>query len=111
MHRCDVEVVVPARNEELLLPIALRSIRSAIRAVDRLSHSGRAVIPGGCFPAAMLETTAVRVRLTVVADRCTDRTVDIARNWADRVLEVDSGSPGIARTRLSAGWCFTAATG
>lgn len=111
MHRCDVEVVVPARNEELLLPIALRSIRSAIRAVDRLSHSGRAVIPGGCFPAAMLETTAVRVRLTVVADRCTDRTVDIARNWADRVLEVDSGSPGIARARLSAGWCFTVATG
>jgi len=62
----DFSVVVPAHNEELLLPDALESIGIAARAV-----SGR-------------------VEIIVVANRCTDETAAIAGSAGAVVVEDDS---------------------
>ncbi|MEH0109666.1 glycosyltransferase [Tersicoccus sp. MR15.9] len=75
-----VHVVVPARNEELLLPGALAALR---RAVDRLA----------------LTHPAVDVDVTVVLDACTDATPEVvaAAPWV-RALTVSSGTVGAARS-------------
>ncbi|BEP15210.1 glycosyltransferase family 2 protein [Acidothermaceae bacterium B102] len=71
-----IGVVVPARNEEALLPACLASLQTAA------SHPGL----GG-----------VRVRLLVVLDGCTDGSADVASAAGVRILVVDAGNVGIAR--------------
>lgn len=94
-----VDVVIPARNEDALLPEALQSVRAAIAAAEcelrgDLPNVLRAAT---CYPGVYLARGQLDITVTVVADRCTDRTVEVARRWADRILEVDAGSPGQAR--------------
>ena len=77
----EVVVVIPARNEEELLP----------RCLDALS-------------AAIAEVQAVRiprppvVSVVIVLDRCTDQTARIAAGWPDFArLHIDTGIVGTAR--------------
>ncbi len=67
-------VVVPAHNEQELLPACLASLRRAA-----------AGLPGP------------RVRLVVVADACTDQTAEAARRGGAAVLTVSARSVGAAR--------------
>jgi glycosyltransferase involved in cell wall biosynthesis len=69
-----VGVVVPAHNEQDLLPSCLASLRRAARA-----------LPG------------TPVRLVVVADACRDRTAEVARRGGAVVVTVGAGSVGRAR--------------
>jgi glycosyltransferase involved in cell wall biosynthesis len=71
-----VGVVVPARDEQDLLPHALSALERAASAVRR-----RGVV----------------VHLLVVADSCTDATADVARAAGVAVLEVSAGAVGPAR--------------
>jgi glycosyltransferase involved in cell wall biosynthesis len=66
-------VVVPAHNEEALLPACLRALRRAARLVS------------------------VPVRVLVAADACTDRTVAVARACGARVIHIRALSVGAAR--------------
>jgi hypothetical protein len=79
-------VVVPARNEETLLPACLSALRRAARQVS------------------------IPVRVLVAADSCTDRTAEVARAYGARVIRVRARSVGAARAagmtellRLTAG--------
>jgi glycosyltransferase involved in cell wall biosynthesis len=79
-------VVVPAHNEETLLPACLNALRRAARQVS------------------------VPVHVLVAADSCTDRTVAVARAYGARVIRIGARSVGAARAagmsellRLSAG--------
>jgi glycosyltransferase involved in cell wall biosynthesis len=74
-----VGVVVPARNEEALLPDCLDALGGAIEEV--------------------VSEGAVDVMVVVVLDRCTDRSAEIvaARPWATPVV-VDAGNVGLARS-------------
>ncbi|MET0952444.1 MAG: glycosyltransferase [Aeromicrobium sp.] len=77
MLRTDLPVlavVVPARDEQRLLPACLAALHAAIRHV------------GG-----------VEVDLTVVADACSDRTAEIAARAGAHVLETDGANVGAAR--------------
>ncbi|WP_228479410.1 glycosyltransferase [Microbacterium atlanticum] len=69
-------VVVPVRNEELLLSASLSALAAA---VDRATAAGIA--------------TAVRV----VLDRCTDASADIAARFPFRTLTTAAGRVGAAR--------------
>ncbi|GAA2181981.1 glycosyltransferase [Leucobacter tardus] len=95
-----VDIVIPARNEQDLLPRALTSVRRSTAAASeylrRPTAAGRtpSCVSGLVFAAGVLDA-----RVTVVADRCTDDTVLIARRLADRVLLVDAESVGDARDR------------
>lgn len=91
-----VDVVIPARNEEALLPATLRSVRKAISTAGGLLRRGGHVTTS-CHPTISLRPGSLDATVTVVADRCTDRTVGVARRDADRVVELDTGSPGAAR--------------
>ena len=71
-----VGIVVPARNEQDLLPAALRALDRAVQPVRR-----RGVV----------------VELLVVADSCTDATSTVARSGSADVLEVSVGAVGPAR--------------
>ncbi|MET9256507.1 glycosyltransferase [Streptomyces sp. NPDC003717] len=71
-----VAVVVPAHDEEALLPHALAAIAAAAR------HPGLA---------------GVRVETVVVADACRDRTAAVARAAGARVVTTDRRNPGAAR--------------
>lgn len=71
-------VLIPARNEEALLPRCLRSVQRARRALP----------------------ADVTTDLIVVADSCTDRTGEIARELLGRsgsVVSIDAGRVGVAR--------------
>ena len=79
-------VVVPAHNEETLLPACLSALRRAARQVS------------------------VPVHLLVAADSCTDRTAEVARAYGARVIRIRARSVGAARAagmtellRLTAG--------
>lgn len=72
-----IAVVIPARDEEELLP---RCLASVLAAADRSRRQ-----PG------------VVIDVIVVADRCTDRTAEIARAAKVVVLETDEASVGAAR--------------
>ena len=75
-----IGVVVPARNEERRLPRCLAAIATAATAL----RVGEAETP--------------RLRVVVVADRCTDATLDIASGWPGvEVLVSDAGRVGSAR--------------
>jgi glycosyltransferase involved in cell wall biosynthesis len=67
-------VVVPAHNEEALLPGCLAALRAAVLAV--------APMP---------------VRICVVADACFDRTAEIAREFGAHVVSVAERNVGAAR--------------
>lgn len=102
MHTQHVQVVIPARDEEELLPAALRAVRASLRhAESALAGNGfphslgcgcRPPVSGGWSPRRL------EARLTVVADLCTDRTVEVAVKLADHVIESSSGSAGAARS-------------
>jgi cellulose synthase/poly-beta-1,6-N-acetylglucosamine synthase-like glycosyltransferase len=66
-------VVIPACNEEILLPGCLDAVRAAAGA------------------------TEVPVRVVVVLDRCTDRTADICYRFGVESVSVDARCVGIAR--------------
>jgi glycosyltransferase involved in cell wall biosynthesis len=69
-----VGVIVPAHNEQELLPSCLASVRRAARAVRR-----------------------VPVHLVVVADACRDRTAQAARRGGASVVTISAGNAGAAR--------------
>jgi len=69
-----VGVVVPAHNEEDLLPACLASLRRAARELPRTP-----------------------VRLVVVADACQDRTAQVARRGGAAVVSIRARSVGPAR--------------
>ena len=66
-------VVIPAHNEQDLLPSCLAAVRRAARRV------------------------AVPVHLVVVADACTDLTARLARDHGATVIAVDARNVGAAR--------------
>jgi glycosyltransferase involved in cell wall biosynthesis len=68
-----VGVVIPARNEEDLLPSCLAAVRQA---------AGQLTVP---------------VHTVVVADACTDRTAAWARGRGASVVEIGARSVGAAR--------------
>lgn len=72
-----IAVVIPARDEEALLPRCLASVTVAAARARR--------------------RTGVTVEVIVVADRCTDATVQAAQHGGARALEVDHGAVGAAR--------------
>ena len=74
-----VSVIVPAHNEQDLLPGCLAALRRAARA-----------LPG------------IPVHLVVVADACRDRTMQAARRGGASVVTINAGSVGAAR---AAGAC------
>ncbi len=85
-----VGVVIPARNEQRLLPRCLTAAATAIRSVEQSGDS-------------------VRIRLIVVVDASHDRTLQIARTWPGvETVVSDSGLVGAARRRgvdhLLASW-------
>ncbi len=69
-----VGVVIPAHNEEDLLPSCLAAVRKAARGVD-----------------------GPVVHLVVVADACTDRTAEQARRGGAVVPEIQARCVGVAR--------------
>jgi glycosyltransferase involved in cell wall biosynthesis len=69
-----IGVVVPAHNEQDLLPACLASLRRAARALH-----------------------GTQVHLVVVADACRDRTVQVARRGGAAVVTVGARSVGAAR--------------
>lgn len=69
-----VGVIVPAHNEQELLPACLVSLRDAARAL-----------------------CGTPVRLVVVADACRDRTVQAARRGGASVVTISARSVGVAR--------------
>lgn len=68
----SIDVLVTAHNEEKQIAATLSSIRTAIE----------------CLHAE--QGTEVQVRIIVGADACSDRTVEIARKYADEVREYPS---------------------
>lgn len=81
-------VVIPARNEELLLPAALSSVRAAVRA---LGQAGQ-----------------VRAAVTVVLDSCSDGSAEVVaglqRRWAPELdLRMVAGSFGTVGAARAAG--------
>ena len=76
-----VTVVVPVRNEEVLLPRALAALAVAIDALI--------VVPQSDRPA---------VSVLLVLDRCTDYSARVAAHWPDfDRVEIDAGAVGVAR--------------
>ncbi|WNI19029.1 glycosyltransferase [Actinacidiphila sp. ITFR-21] len=92
-----VAVVIPAHNEEALLPAALDGVALAARHPD---------------------LAGVRVLTVVVADSCRDRTADVAGRAGALVVAADCRNPGRARAagteralrELGAGGTWIAAT-
>lgn len=74
----SMAVVIPARDEEILLAACLRSVEAAMDMVDLIS-----------------------VAVVVVLDRCVDGSAEVARAWADRiplfVVEGEFAGVGAAR--------------
>lgn len=70
----SVSVVIPARNEETLLPAALAAVDAARR-----------------------QSPDLAVDVIVVADACSDRTAQVAVSFGAHVLEIAAGNVGAAR--------------
>ena len=69
-----VGVVIPAHNEEDLLPSCLAAVRRAARVL-----------------------TSASIHLVVVADACDDGTAELARDGAAEVVEIRARNVGVAR--------------
>src|ERR1700761_6817020 len=78
-----VGVVVPAHDEEELLPNCLAGLNQAVATV-------------------MAERPGLRVRIVVAADACTDDTAAVARRAGARLVSVNFENVGLAR---SSGLC------
>ncbi|TFD58898.1 glycosyltransferase [Cryobacterium suzukii] len=77
----DVVIVVPVRDEEVLLPRCLNALTAAIDAL-----------------CAVPEPERPRVCVLLVLDHCTDLSSRVAANWsAFRRREIDAGAVGVAR--------------
>ncbi|TGN79478.1 glycosyltransferase [Streptomyces bauhiniae] len=76
MRPATLAVVVPAHDEERLLPAALTALARAARHPD---------------------LAAVEVLTVVVADACRDRTEAVARDAGALVVRTDCRNPGLAR--------------
>jgi len=75
----SIAVVIPARDESELVGRCLDSVLAAKAHLQK--HQRR-----------------VAVSVTVVADRCTDDTADVARRYPGvTVVEIDAGNVGVAR--------------
>jgi glycosyltransferase involved in cell wall biosynthesis len=72
-----VHVVIPAHNEAALIDRCLTSVRAAA--------------------SRLLDSTGVAATLTVVADSCTDSTVDVAHRYGADVFVVEARCVGRAR--------------
>jgi glycosyltransferase involved in cell wall biosynthesis len=83
-----VGVVVPAHDEQDLLPSCLASLRRAERAL-RTSRVLRASAAGA--------PRALAVHLVVVADACRDRTAEVARRGGATVVSIGARNVGMAR--------------
>jgi glycosyltransferase involved in cell wall biosynthesis len=81
-NRIDaVAVVIPARNEEVLVSRALHAVRRATREAQALHGAG-----------------APRIYVVLVADDCQDATAQLAREVVGvEVHEIAAGSVGVAR--------------
>lgn len=78
-HLDAVHVVIPAHDEEELLPRCLESVTAALQTL-------------------LLDQPGLATRITVVADRCRDRTLEIALGHHDtEVVETAAGCVGAAR--------------
>ncbi|TFB72728.1 glycosyltransferase [Cryobacterium glaciale] len=76
-----VAIVVPVRDEEVLLPRCLSALTAAI---DALS--------------AVPEPDRPRVTVLLVLDRCTDLSARVAAHWTNfSRCEIDAGAVGVAR--------------
>lgn len=76
-----VIVVIPVRNEEVLLPRCLRALAVAIAAVNALPERNRP-----------------RVNVLLVLDRCTDQSARVASAWKSfGQCEINAGAVGQAR--------------
>ncbi len=76
-----VAIVVPVRNEEVLLPRCLRALTAAMDAL-----------------AAVPEPDRPPVSVLLVLDRCTDQSVKVAAHWKSfSRYEVAVGAVGVAR--------------
>lgn len=80
-----VGLVVPAHDEEELLPSCLVSLHRAERVLR----------PAPAWPGASRQP--VPVHLVVVADACSDRTAAIARNGGAAVISIGARNVGAAR--------------
>ena len=71
-----VGVVVPVRNEELLLPACLESLAEAAAAIP-----------------------SVRVQIVVVLDGCTDASASVVEDWSPLAsgVAIDASNVGVAR--------------
>lgn len=77
----ELVVVIPARNEEELLPRCLDAMTAAIAEVH-----------------AVRDLTPPMVSVVIVLDRCTDQTARVAAGWPDFArLHTDRGIVGAAR--------------
>ena len=76
-----VAIVVPVRDEEVLLARCLSALTTAIEALD-----------------AVPEPDRPRVFVLLVFDRCTDQSARVAAHWTDfGRWEIDAGAVGVAR--------------
>lgn len=76
-----VAIVVPVRDEEMLLPRCLSALTTAIEALGAVSEQDRP-----------------RVVVLLVFDRCTDLSARVAAHWTNfSRYEIDAGAVGVAR--------------
>lgn len=76
-----VAIVVPVRNEELLLPRCLSALTAAIDALSTVPEPDRP-----------------RVFVLLVLDRCTDLSARVAAHWTNfSCHEIEAGAVGVAR--------------
>lgn len=98
MRTENVHVLIPARNEEQLLPDALHAVRSALDWAEKVLAGPITPDSRGCaLDIGPWQPRRLSTRLTVIADLCTDRTAAVAAELADDVIVISSGSPGVAR--------------
>ncbi|MBO4632280.1 MAG: glycosyltransferase, partial [Lentisphaeria bacterium] len=84
-----ISVVIPAHNEEAYLPSCLEAVKRAAAAFEASRRAGKRTdaLPGD----------GGGVEIVVVANRCTDRTVEIAERFGAGVVQNDARS--IAQVR------------
>lgn len=93
-----IQAVVPARNEEQLLPSALEAVSTSLRFAQEVLAQTAPPKTSGCrLDIGPWVPRNLETRLTVIADSSTDQTASLASELADEVIVIDSGSAGAAR--------------